>query len=328
MPPSRRSLAPAESSSSAPLDRPSARARKPPTAFASSEPLRPPAPVSIPTSYTPEYDAGARAAGNRRRAGQASGRGSGSGSSSAKGKGKAKDELVVVYNDDEKDQLLYEVGLPSSPVVPQLTLPRSSRNCSLTPAVGPRRRPPSAARRGRRALPRLGQRGDREARALLERIRRAGRGRRCADRAGAARGGPGASEARWGDTPYRADVVTRPRAQGIVSIESLMVAHSDEALDKFVSWALRNTFRVPDGQQYTLVSSAAQRALSRHGATDASIVRRYVTALAELARLCARDLHPDDGRERGGARQARGAAEPGRGCASYSPVCAMLAVRC
>lgn len=43
-------------------------------------------------------------------------------------------------------------------------------------------------------------------------------------------------------------------AQGLHGLETLLNDHMDAALDKLTSWALRNTFEIPDDLRLTLVS--------------------------------------------------------------------------
>ena len=42
--------------------------------------------------------------------------------------------------------------------------------------------------------------------------------------------------------------------QGLHGLETLLNDHMDSALDKLTSWALRNTFEIPDDLRLTLVS--------------------------------------------------------------------------
>lgn len=51
------------------------------------------------------------------------------------------------------------------------------------------------------------------------------------------------------------------RAQGLHGLETLLNDHMDAALDKLTSWALRNTFEIPDDLRLTLVSLSPDSAL-------------------------------------------------------------------
>lgn len=60
-------------------------------------------------------------------------------------------------------------------------------------------------------------------------------------------------QVRFHDTGCCADAHLWRQLQGLHGLETLLNDHMDSALDKLTSWALRNTFEIPDDLRLTLV---------------------------------------------------------------------------